>query len=84
VNRRSRLYLVELVLAGLSTAVFVVTAFWPDWIERVTGEDGGDGGSGLLEWSIACVAALAAVGFSVAARIDWRRRRAESPPEPAS
>jgi hypothetical protein len=84
VNRRSRLFLVEVVLAALSAALFVASFVWRDWIEIVTEGGGGDGGNGLLEWALSGGAALAAVVLSVTARSEWRRGRGSARPEPAS
>jgi hypothetical protein len=78
VNRTSRFFWVDVVLAGLSTVLVAVTLVWPDWIELVTGGHGGDGGGGLLEWVVTVGAASVAVTFAVAARGSWRRRAAGS------
>jgi hypothetical protein len=50
----------------------VVTAIWPDWIERVFGI-APDQGSGALEWLIVAVVISISVGFALAARLEWRR-----------
>ena len=47
-DRRARIFL---VLAGAAFALAVITAIWPDWIERVTGLEP-DGGNGSLEFII--------------------------------
>jgi hypothetical protein len=56
----------------------VVTAIWPDWIERVFGIEP-DQGSGAVEWLIVAVVFAISVGFALAARLEWRRTpRAEA------
>ena len=71
-----RLLRVELVLAGLSTALAVLTLVWRDWIEEVFHVDP-DGGNGSLEWLI--VAALATSSLILVTHSAhefrvWRRR----------
>lgn len=73
-NRRAR---VEAVLACLSACSFVATLLVPDWIELVLPWEP-DGGSGLLEWGVAAVAAVATVGFG------WAARRHRSGPAPVA
>ena len=63
----------ETVIAVVAGALGVLTMFWRDWIEALTGYDP-DQHNGSLEWLI--VAALLAVSaiLGVAARRDWRLR----------
>lgn len=68
----------EAALAGFSGLVFVLTMLWSDWIEIVFGVDP-DHHSGSLEWLIVAVALLATVGFSVSARLEWRRHAVLEP-----
>ncbi len=63
---------VETGLAVLAAAMLVLTVFSREWIEVLFGVDP-DGGSGSLEWLLVGVLVLAAVGFSVTARLEWRR-----------
>ena len=63
---------VELILGGITAVMAVVTVFWHDWIEIVTGLDP-DAGSGQLEWTIVAFLALASIGAFILARIEWRR-----------
>jgi hypothetical protein len=65
---------IEVALAAIAAVLTVVTAVVPDWIERLTGESP-DAGSGEAEWMIAVIFAVAAVGFGLMARREWRRAR---------
>jgi hypothetical protein len=68
---RIRLY-VEAAVAGAAALAGVVTIFWRDWIEALTGWDP-DRHSGAAEWVIvAGLLTLAAVLGGVA-RAEWRR-----------
>ena len=51
---------------------FLLAVLWEDWIEIVFGVDP-DHGDGTAEGAIAIGAAVLAIGFGVAARIDWRK-----------
>jgi hypothetical protein len=62
----------ESVLAFIAGVLALLTAVWPDWIERVTGLNP-DAHSGGVEWSVAAGCALAAVLFAAFARREWRR-----------
>ena len=70
---RARFWL-ETALALLSGCFFVVTLFWPDWIEELTGFEPDDH-SGSLEWGIVATFLVISVVASIVARIEWRRRR---------
>ncbi len=67
----------ETAIASAAGALGVLTMFWRDWIEALTGWDP-DHHNGGLEWLI--VAALLAVSavLGVAARRHWRLRAAVS------
>jgi hypothetical protein len=77
-NPRRRFW-VETALAGLSALFFLLTVLWKDWIEVVSGVDP-DHHSGSLEWGIAIVALLIAIGFAAAARTELRHHRAAIAP----
>jgi hypothetical protein len=51
-----------------------VTAFWPTWIEALTGLDP-DGGNGALEWLVVVVFAVVGVAFGLLARHHFRPAR---------
>jgi hypothetical protein len=68
----SRKFLGEVGLAGLSAALALLTAVWPDWIEEVFGFDP-DHHSGEAEWLIVAALAAVAVIGAVLARNEWRR-----------
>ena len=62
----------ESVLACIAGVLALLTAVWPDWIERVWGLDP-DGHSGSVEWIAAAGCALAAVLLGGFATREWRR-----------
>lgn len=62
-------------LAMLSGSLAVLTLFWRDWIEALTGFDP-DHHNGSLEWAIVAGLAVIAIVLAVAAQADWRRLRA--------
>ena len=74
---RRRLH-VEVVLAGISIALGVLTLVFPEWIEELTGLEP-DAGSGALEWIIAGVFLVGAVVATVLARHDYRRLALDRP-----
>jgi hypothetical protein len=55
----------------------VLTIFWGDWIEALTGWDP-DYYNGSLEWLIVVALLAVSAAFGVAARRDWRLRSASS------
>lgn len=65
-----------MVLSALLGIATIVTAAWPDWIEKLFGFDP-DGGNGSLEWLIVVVLAVVTIAVAVLARRDLRvaRRR---------
>jgi hypothetical protein len=71
---RSRFWL-ELALSPACGLAAVVTLFWRDWIEAVTGFDP-DHHNGSFEWMIVAGLGLAALLVGRAARREWRRSRA--------
>jgi hypothetical protein len=71
-ERLRRRLRVEVVLAGLSTVLCVLTLVLPEWIEALTGLEP-DAGSGELEWVVAGIFLVGAVVAAVLARRDYRR-----------
>jgi hypothetical protein len=67
---------IEIVLSALLGGVTILTAVWPNWIERLLGFDP-DGGNGSVEWLIVAVLAVATIAVAARARHDLRvtRRR---------
>ena len=62
----------EVVSASLTGLLAVVTPFWPDWIEAISGWDP-DAHDGSVEWMIALgLFVVTAAIFSFAA-LEWRR-----------
>lgn len=68
----TRRFLAETALAVTSAVFLLLTLLWKDWIELVLRVDP-DRGSGSLEWSIAGVSLLLALGFGARARCDRPR-----------
>jgi hypothetical protein len=67
----------ETVIALFAGALGVLTIFWRDWIEALTGRDP-DHHTGRLEWlSVATLLAVSAVVGAAALR-PWRLRAAVS------
>jgi hypothetical protein len=66
---------VEVGLAVLTIALFVLTLVSREWIEEIFGVEP-DAGSGALEWGIVVALGIGAVVFSLMARAEWRRRPA--------
>jgi len=65
---------VEMGLALLCGSLALLTFFWQDWIEALTGRDP-DQHSGSLEWTIIAVLLIAFCVASFTARVEWRRAR---------
>ena len=72
--RRRRFY-VEVVLAGLTGALTLLTLITREWIEAIFRVDP-DGGNGSLEWAIVAVLAISCVALSVTA---WRESLRPAP-----
>ncbi|HXZ16453.1 MAG TPA: hypothetical protein VEH77_10855 [Roseiarcus sp.] len=72
-----RLFWVEAGLAAITGVLALITPFFPDWIEAVSGWDP-DQHDGSVEWMI--VVGLFVVTFVLiaAARLEWRRMAAAS------
>ncbi|HEY4463658.1 MAG TPA: hypothetical protein VGN41_13420 [Streptosporangiaceae bacterium] len=62
----------EAALASLCGSLAVLSLFWRDWIEALTGLDP-DHNSGSLEWTIVAGLFVVCVLASFAARAEWRR-----------
>lgn len=75
--RRYELFLVraEAALAVLMAFFGILTIFWRDWIEGLTGWDP-DHHSGSVEIGIVCVFLVASVAWTVTAYVTYRRLRA--------
>jgi hypothetical protein len=65
---------VEVGLASLCGFLAVLTLFWRDWIEALTGFDP-DHHNGSFEWMIVAGLFLVCVAVSFVARAEWRRPR---------
>jgi undecaprenyl pyrophosphate phosphatase UppP len=68
---RARFWL-EAGLACLCAVLAVVTVFWRDWIEAITGFDP-DHHNGSFEWLIVASLFAACLLVGLAARAEWRR-----------
>ena len=67
----------ETAIALLAGVLGVVTIFWHDWIEGVTGWDP-DQHSGSAEWLIVAGLLIVAVAMGTAARRHWMRLLTDS------
>ena len=65
----------ETAIALLAALLGVMTIFWHDWIEALTGWDP-DQHNGSFEWMIVAVLLIIAVAVGATARRDWRLRAA--------
>jgi hypothetical protein len=63
---------VEAGLASLCGFLAILTLFWRDWIEALTGFDP-DNHNGSFEWLIVAGLLVVCVLVGVAARSEWRR-----------
>ena len=61
----------ESVIALFAGALGVLTIFWHDWIEALTGWDP-DQHNGAAEWLIVVGLLVVAVAMGIAARRHWR------------
>ncbi len=82
-ERRLRpVFWIETGLAALTGLLCVITPFWPDWIEAISGWDP-DQHDGSVEWMIATGLLALTVILGAAAMSEWRRVAApadRSPP----
>jgi undecaprenyl pyrophosphate phosphatase UppP len=67
----------ETAIASFAGALGVLTIFWHDWIEALTGWDP-DHHNGSFEWMIVAVLLIVAAVVGATARRDWRLRAAAS------
>jgi hypothetical protein len=70
---------IECFLAVSSSALLLLTVVVHDWIEVVFGIDP-DQGDGSGEWVLYVVLSVAALAFSAAGRLEWRRARLATAP----
>ncbi len=70
---RHRFWL-ESISGSVSGILAIITVFWHDWIEVVSGRDP-DSGSGSAEWLAVLVLFLLTAALTMAARREWRRAR---------
>jgi hypothetical protein len=66
---------IETAIAFCAGALGIVTIFWHDWIEALTGWDP-DHHSGGFEWLIVAALLVVAAAAGTLARRDWRRSAA--------
>ena len=61
----------EMAVALATGMLGLLTVFWPDWIEMLTGRDP-DQHNGSVEWLLVAGLLVVAVATSLLARRDWR------------
>jgi hypothetical protein len=61
----------EMAVASCAGILGLLTIFWHDWIEALTGWDP-DHHNGSVEWIIVVVLLAIAVGIGLLARRDWK------------
>ena len=66
---------IEAALTALTGLLCVITPFWPDWIEAISGWDP-DQHDGSVEWIIAAGLLVVTVLIGAAAMSEWRRAAA--------
>ena len=71
-NLRKRFW-IEAGCGSLSGFLAILTIFWHDWIEVLTGFDP-DHHNGSFEWMIVAGLFLLCVGSGAAAWFEWRRQ----------
>jgi hypothetical protein len=67
----------ETAIASSAGVLGVLTIFWHDWVEALTGWDP-DHHNGSFEWMIVAVLLIIAAVLATFARRDWRLRAAAS------
>ena len=67
----------ETAIALLAGLLGVVTIFWHDWIEALTGSDP-DQHNGSVEWLIVAGLLVVAIAMGAVARRHWRMLLADS------
>jgi undecaprenyl pyrophosphate phosphatase UppP len=67
----------ETGVAALAGLLGIVTIFWHDWIEALTGWDP-DNHNGSFEWLIIVGLLVVAIALGIAARRHWRLLLANS------
>jgi hypothetical protein len=70
-NFRLRFW-VEVGIASITGLLCIITPFWPDWIEAISGWDP-DQHDGSVEWLIAGGLLLVTLAIFALARSEWKR-----------
>jgi hypothetical protein len=68
----------EITIAFFAGALGILTMFWQDWIEALTGWDP-DQHNGAFEWLIVAALLAIAAAVGVLARRDWKLLASASP-----
>jgi hypothetical protein len=76
-GRRVRFW-IESVTGSVCGMLAVLTVFWPDWIEGLTGYDP-DHHSGWFEWAIVVALLVVCAAAGSLAHAEWRRPRMAVP-----
>ena len=66
---------IEAGLSAVTGVLCVITPFWPDWIEGLTGWDP-DQHHGSFEWLIAAMLLTVTAIVFWLARVDWKHAKA--------
>jgi undecaprenyl pyrophosphate phosphatase UppP len=76
-GRRARFW-IESATGSVCGVLAVLTVFWRDWIEALTGFDP-DHHNGSFEWAIVVALLIVCAAAGSLARAEWRRPRTAVP-----
>ena len=77
-SNQSTRFWIEASLSAANGLLLLLTLFWKDWIEALTGLDP-DHHNGSLEWGIAATLLVLTLFFAQLARLEWRQGTSLAP-----